>query len=48
MVLPHHPGEDDETVTDPASSRRVRLIIAVIALALGAIVVLHLTGVVGG
>ena len=47
MALPHHPGEADEAATEPASTGRTKLIAAVIALGLGAIVVLHLTGVVG-
>ena len=47
MALPSHPGEDDETAAEPVSSGRAKLIAAVIALALGAIVMLHLAGVVG-
>ena len=47
MVFPRHPGETDETGITPKLSGRTKLIVAVIALVLGTIVVLHLTGVVG-
>ena len=48
MTLPRHPGENDELVPQAGSSGRTKVITAVVALVLVVIVVLHLTGVVGG
>lgn len=47
MMLPAHPEHDDNV--DPATPRRSRVLIGVgIALIVVLVVVLHLTGVIGG
>ncbi len=47
MELPPHPAEDDTPVTK-ASSWRIKAVIAVVVALVGLVVLLHLTGVIGG
>ena len=48
MAFPYHPGDSDDSVSPSGPSGRTKTVIAVVVLALIGIVVLHLTGVVGG
>jgi hypothetical protein len=48
MTLPRHPGDNDDAPTDKAQSRGTQVIIALVAALIIVVVVLHLTGVIGG
>jgi hypothetical protein len=48
MTLPRHPGDNEDAPTDKTQSRGTQLIIALVALLIIVVVVLHLTGVIGG
>jgi len=46
MALPRHPGHNDETPVETASTRRTKLLIAIVVVLIAVVVVLHLTGVI--
>jgi hypothetical protein len=48
MALPQHPGQDDESPVRQTTSRGIILVIAAGATLIVLMVVLHLTGVIGG
>jgi hypothetical protein len=48
MTLPRHPGQDDDAPTDKGLSSGAKMMIALGAALIILIVVLHLTGVIGG
>ena len=48
MALPRHPGDDDNTEIENAPSPRTKVIVALVVTLIAIVVVLHLTGVIGG
>jgi hypothetical protein len=48
MALPQHPGHDDDTPTGRAMSRATKVWIALGASLVLVVIVLHLSGVIGG
>lgn len=48
MGLPRHPGHNEETPTDNPVSRATKAVIPAIVVLVLLMVVLHLTGVIGG
>jgi hypothetical protein len=48
MSLPRHPGEDNDAPTDKPMSRGTKVMIALAVGLVVIVVVLHLTGVIGG
>jgi hypothetical protein len=48
MTLPRHPGQDDDAPAEKAMSSGTKVMIAVAISLVVIMVVLHLTGVIGG
>jgi hypothetical protein len=48
MVLPRHPEDDDETATEQPRTAGAKIVIGLVVALIVVIVVLHLTGVIGG
>jgi len=48
MALPPHPGHDDETPTAKPMSRTTKVWIAIVGALVVIVIVLHLSGVIGG
>ena len=48
MAIPRHPGDDNTPVNDRAASWRTKALIALAVAIVAVVLVLHLTGVIGG
>jgi hypothetical protein len=48
MTLPRHPGQDDDAPAEKQMSRGTKVLIALAVALVVIMVVLHLTGVIGG